>query len=74
MHLVLFYNRVQGRKMDQNGRFLFYTFQLTFVLVGLWSYWLWNDVQLRIKYPGIIYVPEPWSVYSLHYREYLNLF
>lgn len=52
--------------MDSNGLFLFYSFTLTLLLVSLWVAWLWNDPVLRKKYPGVIYVPEPWAFYTLH--------
>ncbi|XP_058429300.1 ceroid-lipofuscinosis neuronal protein 6 isoform X2 [Marmota monax] len=52
--------------LDSNGLFLFYSFTLTLSLVALWVAWLWNDPVLRKKYPGVIYVPEPWAFYTLH--------
>jgi len=63
-----------NKYLDKNGMFLLVTFQLTFILVAAWSYYFWDDVALRQKYPGLIYVPEPWSVYSLHYKNKFNLF
>ncbi|PNJ42913.1 CLN6 isoform 10 [Pongo abelii] len=52
--------------LDSNGLFLFSSFSLTLLLVALWVAWLWNDPVLRKKYPGVIYVPEPWAFYTLH--------
>ncbi|XP_008834590.1 ceroid-lipofuscinosis neuronal protein 6 [Nannospalax galili] len=52
--------------LDSNGLFLFSSFALTLSLVALWVAWLWNDPVLRKKYPGVIYVPEPWAFYTLH--------
>ncbi|XP_057579015.1 ceroid-lipofuscinosis neuronal protein 6 isoform X4 [Hippopotamus amphibius kiboko] len=52
--------------LDSNGLFLFYSFAFTLLLVALWVAWLWNDPVLRKKYPGVIYVPEPWAFYTLH--------
>ncbi|XP_045866129.1 ceroid-lipofuscinosis neuronal protein 6 isoform X3 [Meles meles] len=52
--------------LDSNGLFLFHSFALTLLLVALWVAWLWNDPVLRKKYPGVIYVPEPWAFYTLH--------
>ncbi|XP_062946674.1 ceroid-lipofuscinosis neuronal protein 6 isoform X2 [Cynocephalus volans] len=52
--------------LDSNGLFLFHSFTLTLLLVALWVAWLWNDPVLRKKYPGVIYVPEPWAFYTLH--------
>ncbi|XP_076855412.1 ceroid-lipofuscinosis neuronal protein 6a [Brachyhypopomus gauderio] len=57
-----------GYTLDSNGRFLLYNFILTLGLVVLWVGYLWNDSVLRKKYPGIIYVPEPWSYYTLHIK------
>uniref|UniRef100_A0AC11BJR8 CLN6 transmembrane ER protein n=1 Tax=Ovis aries TaxID=9940 RepID=A0AC11BJR8_SHEEP len=54
--------------LDSNGLFLFYSFALALLLVALWVAWLWNDPVLRKKYPGVIYVPEPWAFYTLHDR------
>ncbi|XP_056615099.1 ceroid-lipofuscinosis neuronal protein 6a isoform X2 [Triplophysa dalaica] len=58
--------RQMGFRLDSNGRFLFYNFIITLGLVLIWVAYLWNDKVLRKKYPGIIYVPEPWSFYTLH--------
>ncbi|KAM9586112.1 ceroid-lipofuscinosis neuronal protein 6 isoform 1-T1 [Trichechus inunguis] len=52
--------------LDSNGLFLFHSFALTLLLVALWVAWLWDDPVLRKKYPGVIYVPEPWAFYTLH--------
>ncbi|XP_062819149.1 ceroid-lipofuscinosis neuronal protein 6 isoform X2 [Anolis carolinensis] len=65
MALVMHQKR-KGLLMDSNGRFLFYSFGITLVLIALWVGWLWNDRILRKKYPGVIYVPEPWAFYTLH--------
>uniref|UniRef100_A0A0B7B3L9 Uncharacterized protein n=1 Tax=Arion vulgaris TaxID=1028688 RepID=A0A0B7B3L9_9EUPU len=51
---------------DMNGRFLLWTFTLTIVLTAVWSIWLWDDQILRKKYPGLLYVPEPWAYYTLY--------
>lgn len=60
--------RRMGFMLDSNGRFLFYNFIITLGLVLVWVAYLWNDEVLRKKYPGIIYVPEPWSFYTLHIK------
>ncbi|XP_067296520.1 ceroid-lipofuscinosis neuronal protein 6a [Pseudorasbora parva] len=60
--------RRMGFRLDSNGRFLFYNFIITLGLVLVWVAYLWNDKVLRKKYPGIIYVPEPWSFYTLHIK------
>jgi ceroid-lipofuscinosis protein 6 len=75
MQATFVYNKfVKNERIDENGKFLLNTFQVTFLFVAAWSYFFWKDEQLRKKYPGILYVPEPWSVYSLHYKQYWNLF
>lgn len=75
MHSILVVKRFLFKKhLDQNGAFLLFTFQLTFLLVAAWSYYFWDDEYLRIKYPGLVYVPEPWSVYSLHFQDKFKLF
>ncbi|NXX27769.1 CLN6 protein, partial [Nicator chloris] len=58
--------RRRGLALDSNGLFLFCSFLLTLLLIAAWVGWLWNDRTLRKKYPGVIYVPEPWAFYSLH--------
>ncbi|XP_053128895.1 ceroid-lipofuscinosis neuronal protein 6 isoform X2 [Hemicordylus capensis] len=65
MALVMHQKR-KGLIMDSNGRFLFFSFIITLVLIVFWVGWLWNDKILRKKYPGIIYIPEPWAFYTLH--------
>ncbi|GFS10340.1 ceroid-lipofuscinosis neuronal protein 6-like [Elysia marginata] len=56
----------QGYYCDDNGRFLLWTFALAIFLTLLWSVWLYDDVILRHKYPGFLYVPEPWAYYTLY--------
>ncbi|XP_046574338.1 ceroid-lipofuscinosis neuronal protein 6-like [Haliotis rubra] len=57
----------RGERLDVNGLFLIHTFNVTFVLIVMWVVYLWNDPVLRQKYPGLVYIPEPWSYYSLHF-------
>ncbi|XP_069481219.1 ceroid-lipofuscinosis neuronal protein 6 isoform X2 [Ambystoma mexicanum] len=56
----------KGWVLDSNGLFLLYSFICALVLIGAWVAWLWNDRVLRKKYPGVIYIPEPWAFYTLH--------
>ncbi|XP_065836844.1 ceroid-lipofuscinosis neuronal protein 6-like [Oscarella lobularis] len=49
---------------DANAKFLFYTFFMTLAFVMLWVMYLWNDEPMRRKYPGLVYIPEPWAFYS----------
>ena len=59
----------KGSNLDSNGEFLFYSFFLTMGLVVVWVTYPWNDPVLRKKYPGLIYVPEPWSYYTLYIKD-----
>ena len=61
--------RNKGNTLDMNGKFLLYTFSSTLLLTAIWVGYLWNDEVLRIKYPGLIYVPEPWSYYTLYWKN-----
>uniref|UniRef100_H3C071 CLN6 transmembrane ER protein a n=1 Tax=Tetraodon nigroviridis TaxID=99883 RepID=H3C071_TETNG len=65
MVTILISKRRRGLRPDQNGSFLFCSFA-ALLLVALWVAYLWNDPVLREKYPGLLYVPEPWSYYTLH--------
>ena len=66
MCVILFWRTEQGMEMDPNGRFLFLRSLLVLLLVVVWVCYLWEDKQLRMKYPGLLYVPEPWSYASLY--------
>ena len=61
--------RKKCNTLDINGKFLLYTFSVTLLLTAIWVGYLWNDEVLRIKYPGLIYVPEPWSYYTLYWKN-----
>ncbi|KAI6654875.1 Ceroid-lipofuscinosis neuronal protein 6 [Oopsacas minuta] len=52
----------RGRFPDINGIFIVLTMTVSGILILIWVYWLWNDTILRERYPGVLYVPEPWSV------------
>ncbi|XP_072236210.1 ceroid-lipofuscinosis neuronal protein 6 homolog [Leuresthes tenuis] len=69
MVAVVTFQRSKGLRPDSNGLFLFYSFSVTVLLVALWVAYLWNDPALRNKYPGLFYVPEPWSYYTLHIKK-----
>lgn len=69
MVVMVTFQRHKGLSPDSNGLFLFYSFSVTVLLVAVWVAYLWNDPVLRIKYPGLLYVPEPWSFYTLHIKE-----
>lgn len=69
MAVVWTRQRLRGHSLDSNGRFLLLSFSLTLLLLVLWSTVLWNDPELRRKYSGILYMPEPWSFYTLHLKD-----
>ncbi|KAL6113493.1 cln6 [Pungitius sinensis] len=69
MVVTVIHQHCRGRSPDSNGLFLFCSFTVTLLLVALWVVHLWNDPVLRNKYPGLIYVPEPWSYYTLHIKQ-----
>ncbi|XP_007549042.1 ceroid-lipofuscinosis neuronal protein 6a isoform X1 [Poecilia formosa] len=69
MFTVRIFQKCKGLAPDSNSSFLFYSFSVTLLLVFLWVAYLWDDPVLRNKYPGLFYVPEPWSYYTLHIRE-----
>lgn len=71
MVAVVIVQRRKGLRLDSNGLFLFGTFSITTALVVVWVTYLWNDPVLRKKYPGLLYVPEPWSYYTLHIKDSL---
>lgn len=69
MAAIVIYQQHKGLSPDNNGLFLFCSFSVTLLLVAVWVVYLWNDPVLREKYPGLIYVPEPWSYYTLHIKK-----
>ncbi|XP_010781546.1 acetylcholine receptor subunit alpha-type acr-7-like [Notothenia coriiceps] len=69
MVVVVIIKQRKGLSPDSNGLFLFCSFSVTVLLVALWVIYLWSDPVLRNKYPGLIYVPEPWSYYTLHIKQ-----
>ncbi|NXS34467.1 CLN6 protein, partial [Pomatostomus ruficeps] len=66
MMALVTHQRRKGLALDSNGLFLFYSFGIALLLIAAWVGWLWNDRTLRKKYPGVIYIPEPWAFYTLH--------
>ena len=45
------------------------SFSAALVLVAVWVAWLWSDGVLRKKHPGLIYVPQPRTVYTLYLQQ-----
>ncbi|XP_030045665.1 ceroid-lipofuscinosis neuronal protein 6 isoform X2 [Microcaecilia unicolor] len=66
MLATILHQRRKGLVLDSNGLFLVCSFCMALVLIALWISWLWNDTVLRKKYPGVIYIPEPWAFYTLY--------
>lgn len=69
MVAIMVYKRHKGLSPDPNGLFLLYNLTVTLFLVVIWMVYLWNDPVLREKYPGLLYVPEPWSYYTLYIKK-----
>ncbi|XP_060924387.1 ceroid-lipofuscinosis neuronal protein 6-like [Limanda limanda] len=69
MVAVVIHQRRKGLGPDSNGLFLLCSFGVTLVLMALWVLYLWRDPVLRSKYPGLFYMPEPWSFYTLHIKD-----
>lgn len=68
MFLTVVIRKSRKLVLDINGRFLLYAFTATMLLTIVWVAVLWNDTVLRTKYPGFIYVPEPWAFYTLYLK------
>ncbi|KAG8574924.1 hypothetical protein GDO81_009390 [Engystomops pustulosus] len=66
MLALILHQKRKGLRLDSNGLFLLLSFSVTLFLIAVWIVWLWNDKILRKKYPGVIYIPEPWAFYTLH--------
>ena len=66
---TVIHQRRKGLGPDSNGRFLLCSFGITLGLMALWVLYLWSDPVLRNKYPGLLYMPEPWSYYTLHIKN-----
>ncbi|XP_069766609.1 ceroid-lipofuscinosis neuronal protein 6 homolog isoform X2 [Narcine bancroftii] len=69
MMAIVMHKKRKGLVMDSNGLFLFYSFCIALVLISVWVAFLWNDKILRKRYPGVMYVPEPWAYYTLHIKK-----
>ncbi|XP_041652423.1 ceroid-lipofuscinosis neuronal protein 6 homolog [Cheilinus undulatus] len=69
MTATVMHQRRRGLVPDSNGLFMLYSFYGALVLVAVWVAYLWNDAVLRRKHPGLIYVPQPRAVYTLHLQN-----
>ncbi|XP_070686486.1 ceroid-lipofuscinosis neuronal protein 6 homolog [Pempheris klunzingeri] len=69
MTATVMHQRRRGMVPDGNGVFMLYSFCAALLLVALWVSCLWSDGVLRKKHPGLIYVPQPRAVYTLHLRH-----
>ncbi|XP_030630422.1 ceroid-lipofuscinosis neuronal protein 6 homolog isoform X1 [Chanos chanos] len=69
MTATVMHQKRKGFVPDSNGLFLLGSFSVVLLLLTVWVACLWNDPVLRKKYPGVIYIPEPWAFYTLHVRR-----
>uniref|UniRef100_A0A8D0A9K0 CLN6 transmembrane ER protein n=1 Tax=Sander lucioperca TaxID=283035 RepID=A0A8D0A9K0_SANLU len=69
MIATVMHQRRRGMVPDGNGLFMLYSFSAALFLVAVWVACLWSDGALRKKHPGLIYVPQPRAVYTLHLRQ-----
>ncbi|KAE8277050.1 Ceroid-lipofuscinosis neuronal protein 6-like protein [Larimichthys crocea] len=71
MTATVMHQRRRGLVPDSNGLFMLcrYSFSAALVLVAFWVSCLWSDGVLRKKHPGLIYVPQPRAVYTLHLQQ-----
>ncbi|CAH2274512.1 ceroid-lipofuscinosis neuronal 6 [Pelobates cultripes] len=70
MLAIILNKKRKGLYLDSNGLFLLFSFSTALLLIAAWIIWLWNDKVLRKKYPGVIYIPEPWAYYTLHINSF----
>ncbi|XP_037622346.1 ceroid-lipofuscinosis neuronal protein 6 homolog [Sebastes umbrosus] len=69
MTATVMHQRRRGMVPDGNGLFMLYSFSAALFLVAVWVACLWSDGVLRKKHPGLIYIPQPRAVYTLHLRQ-----
>ncbi|KAM8751150.1 ceroid-lipofuscinosis neuronal protein 6 homolog [Acanthopagrus schlegelii] len=69
MMATVMHKRRRGMVPDGNGLLTLYSFSAALVLVAVWVAWLWSDGVLRKKHPGLIYVPQPRTVYTLYLQQ-----
>uniref|UniRef100_A0A3Q3L793 CLN6 transmembrane ER protein b n=1 Tax=Labrus bergylta TaxID=56723 RepID=A0A3Q3L793_9LABR len=73
MTATVMHQRRRGLVPDSNGLFMIYSFCAALIPVAVWVVCLWNDGVLRKKHPGLIYIPQPRAVYTLHQTTCLHL-
>ncbi|KAK5927329.1 hypothetical protein CgunFtcFv8_012494 [Champsocephalus gunnari] len=66
MTATVMHQRRRGLVPDANGLFMLYSFSAALLLLLLWVSCLWSDGVLRRKHRGLIYIPQPRAVYTLH--------
>ncbi|XP_070828738.1 ceroid-lipofuscinosis neuronal protein 6 homolog isoform X3 [Chaetodon trifascialis] len=69
MTATVMHQRRRGMVPDSNGVFMLYSFSAALFLVAVWVACLWSDGVLRKKHPGLIYVPQPRAVFTLHLQS-----
>ncbi|KAI3371131.1 hypothetical protein L3Q82_023531, partial [Scortum barcoo] len=69
MTATVMHQRRRDMVPDGNGLLMLYSFSAALFLVAVWVACLWSDGILRKKHPGLIYVPQPRVVYTLHLHQ-----
>ncbi|XP_030580587.1 ceroid-lipofuscinosis neuronal protein 6 homolog [Archocentrus centrarchus] len=69
MTTTVMHQRRRGLVLNSNGLFMLYSFSAALCLVVIWVACLWNNSILRKKLPGLIYIPQPCAVYTLHLQQ-----
>ncbi|KAM9807701.1 ceroid-lipofuscinosis neuronal protein 6 homolog [Neosynchiropus ocellatus] len=69
MAATVLHQRRRGMVPNSNGLLMLSSFSTALIMVGVWIICLWNKEVLRRRHPGLIYLPQPSVVYSLHQQE-----
>ncbi|KAM8861215.1 ceroid-lipofuscinosis neuronal protein 6 homolog isoform 1-T1 [Synchiropus picturatus] len=69
MAATVMHQRRRGMVPNSNGLLMLSSFSTAFIMVGVWIICLWNNEALRRRHPGLIYLPQPSVVYSLHQQD-----
>ncbi|KAG7523484.1 hypothetical protein JOB18_048023 [Solea senegalensis] len=69
MTATVMHQRRRGFVPDVNGVFMLCSFSGALLLLVVWVTCLWDDPALRKRHPGLIYVPQPRVVFTLHLHQ-----
>uniref|UniRef100_A0A3B3ZPN7 Uncharacterized protein n=1 Tax=Periophthalmus magnuspinnatus TaxID=409849 RepID=A0A3B3ZPN7_9GOBI len=61
--------RRRGFVTNGNGLFMILSFSIALLLVIPWSSCWWRDEVLRRKHRGLLFIPQPRTVFSLHFQK-----